>query len=370
MKRLTCCLLLFALLLSLPSCGDREKEYVELGIPSSARYETGEMAACPWDLFVYNGILYVGAGDYDKNAGPITVWGYDTNTEKWVDTGTLADEEVAKFLLIGDTLTVPGTDPQGDWSHGNYYQLKDGKWETSENVPDGIHMFDIVEYAGALFAGLGVVPGSSPIVRSLDGGKSFSPVPLKRDGADLDTSAYQEVVRVYDFFLCDGELYALFVNDAEPTFCFDLFRYAGDAFVYVSDMRAQVSYLKTSHRLINAKVTFKDKLFFTTGYLYTTENMKEIICLEPPHSKVVCDLLVDGDRLYVLSAETTEEGEGYRISVSSTKTGDPDDFKEEFYFYYSAPPLSFAKDGKTFYFGMGSMYEENASNGMILKVTP
>ena len=364
MKRLLGCLLLFALLFSLPSC-NREEEYVELGIPSSDRYDKGARAACPWDLFFHEDVLYVSAGDYDKNAGPIEVWGFDTRLEEWVNTGTLTDEEVSKFLFLGDVLTVPGTDPQGDWSHGSYYQLKDGEWVTSNNVPDGIHMFDMVEYEGALFAGLGVLPGKSPIARSLDGGKSFSPIQMKRDGALLDTSLY-ETVRVYDFFLCGGELYALFIYGTSAL-SFDLFRYTDGAFAYVSDMRANVSFLNISSKLTNAKVSFKDKLFFTTGYLYTSEDMKSFTRLEPPHATVVYDLLVDRNRLYVLSAEKAEEG--YRISVSSTKTGEPDDFKEEFYFYYSTPPLSFAKDGRNFYFGMGNKSDQNENNGMILKVT-
>lgn len=365
MKRLFVCFLLFALLFLLPSCS-REEKYEELGIPSSSTYKKGEMAACPWDLAFYNDVLYVGVGDYDKNAGPITVWGYDTDAEEWVETGTLPDEEVAKFLFIDDTLTVPGTDPKGDWGHGNYYQLKDGKWETSENVPDGVHMFDMVEYEGALFAGLGVLPGKSPIVRSLDGGESFAPVPMKRNGALLDTSLL-ETVRVYDFFVCDGELYAIFVNGTN-SLSFDLYHYTDGAFSYVGNMREKVSFLSISSKLTNAKVAFKDTLFFTTGYLYTTSDMKSFTRLEPPHATVVYDLLVDRNRMYVLAVEEAEEG--YRISVSSTRTGKPDNFREEFYFYYSTPPLSFAKDGKTFYFGMGNKHSQDENNGMILKVTP
>lgn len=344
-----------------------EATYVELGIPSSLQHDKDNRATCPWDLFFYDGILYVGAGDYDKNAGPITVWGYDTAKQKWIETGTLADEEVSKFLLIDGVLTVPGTDPQGDWSYGNYYQLKNGEWITYENVPDGIHMFDMVEYEGALFAGLGVLPGKSPVVRSVDGGESFSPIPLKRDGAILDTSIYQEVVRVYDFFVCGGELYALFIHDATDSLAFDLYRYTEGVFSYVGAIPDSLSFFNITSKLINAKVTFKDRLFFTTGYLYVADDMASLTTVTPPHSMVVYDLLVDGDRLYALSVE--KDTKDFRVSVSSTETGEAEDFKEEFYFYYSAPPISFEKDGQTFYFGMGDQSKQNENNGMILKVT-
>lgn len=324
----------------------------------------GSCAICPWDLFFYEDKLYIGAGDYDKNAGPIHVWAYDTETSAFVDTGTVPDEEVSKFLSLGDTVVIPGTDPQSDWSHGNYYVLENGAWSVCSQVEGGIHMFDMVEHEGYLFAGLGVLPGASPIVRSKDEGESFEPITMKKNGSAIDTSAY-EAVRVYDFFVCGRELYALFVYGTD-TILFDLFRYESGCFSYVGDWTSSISMLKISRKLVNSKATLGDKLYFATGCLYTTDDMNTFTVLQPPHATAVYDLLTDRRRLYVLSAEKTEEG--YRISVSSTKTGEADDFREEFYFYYSAPPISFEKKGDTFYFGMGSISEGNEKNGMILEV--
>lgn len=368
-KRLLRLSVLLLLILSLSSCGlfrhvAEELPYTELGIPSAADHEKGTRAICTWDLYLLDGMLYIGAGDYDKNAGPIRVWAYDTETDAFVDTGTVPDEEVAKFLLLGDSLVIPGTDPKDDWSHGNYYVLENGTWTVCSQVEGGIHMFDMAEYEGALFAGLGVLPGSYPIVRSDDGGKSFAPVSMKKDGHLIDTGAY-EAVRVYDFFVCNGVLYALLVYGTDTIF-FDIYRYDGEAFSYLCDWTSAISILRTSGKLVNGKASLTDKTFFTTGVLYATEDMVTYSRIQPPHATVVYDLLTDGKQLYTLSAEKAEEG--YRISVSSTKTGDADDFREEFYFYYSVPPLSFAKDGDTFYFGMGSMSEENNKNGMILRV--
>lgn len=369
MKRLTGCLLLFALLFSLSSCDwfDRKAEelpYTELGIPSSDVYEKGSRAICAWDLLFFKNKLYIGAGDYDKNAGPIHVFAYDTSTSSFTDTGTVPDEEVSKFLLLGGLPVIPGTDPQGDWSHGNFYRLENGVWQTHSQIPNGIHNFDMVEFDGKLFAGLGVLPGESPIAYSKDGGATFSPLPLKEDGEIIDTSLY-ETVRVYDFFVCGKTLYALFVYGNNTIF-FDLFRYERDHFSHVGEFGSGISLLKISGKLVNGKTNFKNKLFFTTGQLYATEDMQDFTLLQPQHATVVCDLLTDSNRLYALAAEKTDDG--YRISVSSTNTGDEEDFREEFYFFYSVPPISFEKVGNTFYFGMGSIGDENEKNGMILQV--
>lgn len=363
MKKILFVFLICILLLPLFGC-NREKEYIELGIPSSDQYEKGNRALCAWDLFLYDGKLYVGAGDYDKNAGPIQIWAYDTDAHLWLNSGTVPDEEVSKFLLLNGIPAIPGTDPKGDWSHGNYYLLTDGVWEICSQVENGIHMFDLTEYEGAIFAGLGVLPGKSPVVRSTDGGESFSPVSLYKDGATLDTSAY-ETVRVYDFFLCDGKLYALFIYGTD-TVLFDLFRYEDGGFHYLCDWTTEIAMLKISSKVVNAKVEFKDKLFFTTGLLYATEDMQSFERIQLENATVVYDLLVDGGRIYTLSATKSEDT--YRISVSSSKTGDTEDFREEFYFFYSVPPISFEKDGNTFYFGMGSIGEANDKNGMILSV--
>ncbi len=369
LKRLWRLSVLLLLTLSLSSCGwfnhvAEELPYTELGIPSSGVYEKGSRAICAWDLLFFKDKLYVGAGDYDKNAGPIHIFAYDKATLSFTDTGAVPDEEVSKFLLLGGLPVIPGTDPQGDWSHGNYYRLEDGTWKTHSQIPNGIHNFDMVEFDGKLFAGLGVLPGESPIAYSRDGGNTFSPLPLKEDGETIDTSLY-ETVRVYDFFVCGETLYALFVYGNNTIF-FDLFRYEGDHFSHVSEFGSGISLFKISGKLVNGKVNFKNKLFFTTGQLYVTENMEAVTLLQPPHATVVYDLLTDNGRLYTLVAEKTDDG--YRVSVSSTKTGGEDDFREEFYFYYSVPPISFEKVGNTFYFGMGSIGDENEKNGMILKV--
>lgn len=81
------------------------------------------MARCPWDIKVFEGKVYVGSGDYGANTGPIVIWAYDIASGKWVSTGSVRDEAVTSFKVIGGKLTIPGIDPMGTWSYGNVYQV-------------------------------------------------------------------------------------------------------------------------------------------------------------------------------------------------------------------------------------------------------
>ncbi len=361
MKKIFCSLICLLLCFSFFSCGD--SRYRELGIPSLANYEKGAAATYIPDMIIHSGKLYVGGGDYDKNAGPVTVWAYDLAQSQWQSTGVLTDEEIARFLLLDGKLTVPGTDPMGDWSSGNFYFLRDGAWESAV-IPAAVHNFDLIKYDGWLFAGLGVVPGGTPIVRSSDGGESFFPVSLYKEGALLDTSLY-ETVRVYDFLLCQGKLYALLVygNDA---LSFDLYRYDEGVFAYHCDFGKKTERLKISRKALLSKVSFGGKLFFTTGRLYATEDMQGFIPSSLNEEYTVHDLLVSDKKLYALCSK--KEKEGYRISVFRNKNGETDKFKEVLSFSYPAPPMSFAKSEDAFYIGIGTLIEETELNGMVLEV--
>lgn len=146
--------------------------YVELGIPTASRYSEGIRARCPWDMIVWNEKLYVGSGDYDSNSGPVDIWRYDTTKGVWENSGTVPDEEISRFCVIGDVLVAPGIDPTEDWTYGNYYKQDGEEWVKVRNISGGMHNFDMVEYNGSIFCGLGVASGEYPVVYSADDGKN------------------------------------------------------------------------------------------------------------------------------------------------------------------------------------------------------
>ena len=369
MKRVLGVSLLIVCLLHIAGCSVEKPTqniaYTELGVPSSSRYPDGTRARCPWDMIVWEGSLYIGGGDYDTNAGPVDIWAYNLETNTWHNSGTVPDEEVFRFCIIEDGLIAPGIDPTEDWTYGNYYELVNGEWTKHRTIPSGVHNFDMVEFDGWLFCGLGVPTGEYPIARSGDNGKTFSAVEMYKNGVPIDTSG-SEFVRVYDLFVFEDALYAVFYyGDSELVY--DLYRYEDGVFVFDNQWYQKIHQVKFSNHIIGGKVEYKGHMFFTAGYLYATDDMANFTRVVFPNDPVVYDIGVYNDSLYVLCGEKKEDGT-YTISVWKNRNQKVTSFSELFNFSYEIPPLSLTWHDSTFYIGMGDASEVQEKNGMVLQI--
>ena len=340
--------------------------YKDLGIPSSAQYETGVRARSPWDMAVWDGYLYVGAGDFDANAGPVTIWRYGQKTGEWESSEPLLEEEIDRFCVVDGKLVVPGIDPQEDWEFGNYYVLENGEWVKNRVLPDGVHTFDVVSYKGMIFAGLGVEEGKYPVVMSEDGGETFRHVELHKNGEPLDTST-REIVRVYNLFVIRDELYAFFLFRSARAGTIEIYKYSDGVFVYDNTWAGKIKIKSIAYLPVLSKPIYHDKLFFTTGNLYVTDDMENLTQIPFPNSETVFDIASANGKLYALCGEKLEDG-SIRVSVWMNSKGDDENFTESFYFEYPIPPLSLAVSGNTFYIGMANTPEENDLNGTILQI--
>ncbi len=352
---------------NLASCSTQQTvdsiSYVELGIPTAERYKEGISARSPWDMAIFDDKLYIGSGDYDTNSGPVDMWCYDLESETWSNSGTLLEEEIDRFCFIDGKLAVPGIDPQEDWSLGNYYILDNNQWIKYRSISGGLHTFDIVEFNNMIFAGLGVSSGSCPIVCSTDGGKTFNPVPLQKNGKDIQTSDSQKV-RVYDLFLFKNTLYAAFMyGDSEITY--DLYKYEDGVFEYDNQWYGKIHQIKFTNNIIAGKAAFGDNMFFTTGYLYATEDMRNFTRITFPDSQTVYDICKDEKYLYALCGSEQDEGK-YKISVYRNDGKSTTNFHKLFNFVYEVPPLSISCQDESFFIGMGNTNSTHDKNGMIL----
>ena len=340
-------------------------EYTELGIPLAAQYTDGVRARCPWDMILFKNRLYVGGGDYDSNAGPVNVCYYDLNTSQWVCEGTVDDEEINRFCLINGSLVIPGTDPRGNGIYGQFYTLEQDQWKTTQSIRGGLHNFDMVAYNGMVFAGLGVASGESPIVCSLDGGQTFSPVDMVKDGIPVDTSE-SALVRVYDLFILNDSLYAAF-RYGETEITYDLYKFQNGVFVFDNQWYQKIHQIRYTSNIIGGKAEFKGQLFFTTGYLYATSDMANFTRVVLPNNETVYDLYAENDCLYALCGAPQENG-GFEISIWANHTGEPTRFTELFRFAYDIPPISMVYRDGDIYIGMGDFQTSHDKNGMILHI--
>ena len=342
-------------------------EYLYLGTPLAERYTEGERARCALDLILYGNMLYAGSGDYDLNLGPAAIPRYALDLDTWYVDATVPDEEVNRFFVIDGKLVTPGIDPQEDWELGNYYVLsEDGEtWDTVRTIPNGIHTFDMVEYGEGIFVGCGVSAGAHPVRVSFDGGESFAPVEMRKDGTPVDTTAHA-TVRSYDFFVQDGVLYATLMLTNTSTY-YELYRYDSESnvFFYEADLRDTYRFYRNTFIYFDAKANFDGRLYLSTGALYDASNLTRPEIIPLGEGAQVVDLYLANGKLYALTFLPEEEG--YRIAVYA-KTSAETPFAECFNFHYSVPALSLAVDGVDFYLGMGSTRVPNAHNGDVLYV--
>ena len=342
-----------------------KKELVctELGIPSAQRFQDGIRARCVWDIKMWKGKLYVGGGDYNDNTGPTDIWCYDFKEKTWSNSGSVPDESVLRFVDLGGTLVAPGIDPQEDWSMGNYYALNDEGWQIYRNIPNSIHNFDMIKYDEKIFAGIGVEAGRSPIAYSVDNGQTFQPLEIYKDGAVFDTTGLG-VIRTYEFFTLNGTLYAI-VRYGENKANYDVYKYENGVMNYHSNLTEKIEFNSTTMNMFGGKVEFKDKFYFTTGYLYSSSDAISYEKIPVFDEGVVCDVLVDDSSMYLLCAKKKDEA--YALTIYKTNNGK--DFEEILSYDYSSPALSFEKSGNTYYVGMGYPAKTIETNGSVLAFT-
>jgi hypothetical protein len=158
----------------------------QLGNPAAKRYAAGgyTYAQNVWDLQAFDSRLYIGTGNANNdgpapNAGPVDVWSYDPTTNQFASEYVAPDEQIGRFRLVNGELVIPGWDPQEDWSLGNFYRLRDGKWSKIRSIPRAIHTYDVLAFKGALFAangGWAVRNGfdAATVTRSVDDGLTWT----------------------------------------------------------------------------------------------------------------------------------------------------------------------------------------------------
>lgn len=347
------------------SVGQSLYAITDLGVPTAAHY-TKTPPRTPWDMQIYQGKLYIGAGDYDANSGNTPIYALDLETQTWDDTGTLLNEAVTGLAVLEDTFYIPGTDPTtNSWAYGNYYHKDGQNWQIHDNLPGAVHTFDIASYKGNLFFGIGTANATvSPVKISKDNGATYQDVAFYRDGKNQIGDQTYRYFRVYNFFQLKGDLYCLLAaaknEDTRET---GFYRYTGTYFERLEGTPMNRSNLWQV--LIGESVTLKDRCYFATGHFYQTEDFhtyKEIIF---PEQDYVTDFVTAGDYLYVLTAKQVQN-ETYINTIWRFIPDTEEQIKLTSFQTEGGFGLSLEKDGAAFYVGLG----QGSDAGRILKIEP
>ena len=366
-KKIIALLVITITLISITGC----QEIKDLGVPTIKRYPSGETVRCIWDTKVYDGKVYVGMGDYDKNTHPSDVWAYDIKKRKWVLTCSVDDEAIIRFIeLGGNVLVAPGTDPSEDWEMGNYYILQNGKWQKQRVLPNVIHNFDIIDYDGKRMYGVGADYGLLPAIYTEDNGKTFKTFEFFKNGEPYLVKS-EDYARGYEFFEVFSELYLLVhhtyveIQKASAS----IFKYKDGAFYYYCDGREFFTASRINMTITPAKAPFRNNYFYCTDYLYytkETETFKTKWKVELPNGERVSDFVIHNGEMYILSF-IEKETEGYTVTIYKTQTG-VSDFNKVYSFDYGVPPISFDVYNKYAYVGMGDRKTVSDLNGKVLRI--
>lgn len=349
-------------------------KYTSLGAPAEEYYSAAanRLARCAWDMTIYDGRLYVGCGDYNRNTGESPVLSCSLeDLGNWVEETIIPDEQVGRFVNINGVLTIPGYDPVGSAKYASYYECIDGEWVQHNNLPDGLHNFDVTWFQGRMYAAIGAADGNSPIAYTEDG-ETFLTLPLYKNGEPV-VCISNSVVRSSNLYVLGDELYADFwYEEGENSrAAFEMYHYNAeeDRFDFVADLKSSThgGMYSSAGLPLWEKAAVNDKMFLTTGYLYYTTDFAQYTQVTMPNDAIVYDMQAFGGRLYLLTAY--QSGDKYKTVVYSTTAADPSDLRTEATLTYDLPPTAFVLNETNIFIGMGYWKDLGANgNGTILQM--
>ena len=338
--------------------------YDDIGTPYAEYYTDEQMnSRLAEDMVVFDGRLYVGAGDYGMNTGPLPVMSYDLKNKVWEGSEELIqDEQIKRFEIIDGSLVILGTDPKDGWSQGSYYIPYDGAWETVSALPGGVHCFDAITVGDETLFGLGVTHKNSPVVRF--DGEEYTPVEFLREGV-CPYFSQNEIIRVYNLFTYKGVTYAFLSLDAvdesgKKIYFMDLYAYDGESFNYVCGSLP-------SEDLREVAVTDSKVFFIIDNALLSSEDLVNFSATSPAADTTPIDIMNYGGNVYLLGAKPTETGGFHNAVFKLNKDGI---FEIVRTFKTTSEVNSFCRDEDYFYVSLGKRdsVSETSSAGTVLKI--
>lgn len=333
-----------------------------------------------WDMQVFNGSIYLGHGNSSNygpaiNAGPIDIIKYNPVSNKFIKEFTVDEEQIDIFKIINGKLYIPGHDSRDSWEFGNFYSLNSGKWNKIRTVPEAIHMYDITDYNGKLYAATGS-DGFGEVVSSEDYGQTWEAVKAA-------TRFITYGMRAYTLFEFKDKLYATSILTNTNNVSYNNLLCVDGSKVSVvdingkkmfPDMEGKAKILKLVH-----PVVFNDTLLYIAGEadndhqnipiaIYTSTeigNAKKVTFCDS--SAVPYDILVRDSSVYVL---TSVKDSTNKFKNTVYQSDDLNTWDEIFYFTSDAFTRSFEELNGDFYLGLGcdTAYMPQ-STGSILKVS-
>lgn len=339
-------------------------DIIRLGNPLQDKYPNGEAIYSRniWDMQLFADKIFLGAGNSSnqgpsQNSGPVPIIAYNLAKNKFDHEEVIADEQIDLYKVMDNKLYVPGHDATQNWKWGNFYQRTlEGKWSMYRNVPNALHLYDLIFREGKLFAGIGLYEGAAVGITS-DMGKNWEIIPLGKS-------------RVYSFLPVGDKLLALKKFKRTSKTYFSVAQYLQDG---TFSARFDISmfkmfpdtHLKYTYGRVVRVLPVGERTLYIGGYKYNDhqvlpfglyiasfeENRFKAERIKLKKGLKPRDIIMRGTKLYLLAQE--EENDSTIIRVLETSMENLLEWKELFHFNYPTFARSFERTENAFYFGMG-----------------
>ena len=361
-----------------------------------------------WDLQAFEGKIYLGGGSTVSNAGPINVWAYDSNSQKFVREYTVDEEAIEHYRVFDDRLYIPAADPtQGD--RNKFYRKEtDGQWQKYVSpVVKLAHVRDLIKTNDddILMVGNNRQPGKqssngTAIATATESGLLFKSAGIdnvRSKGITLtdfnwffSTFEYQQRVFATNSLLRDADNYpgvAAEYNPKSKQFVLD-FDLHTDEFIPRNLIRRSKYGIEVIYRLWNP-VEFQNYLVYpvrsysiapknyrqaymnSIGFFYKSgmgNSPKEV---KLPRKALGEDVLVIDDELYVLANKKRRDDKFVVYVYKTDRLDRRIKWQQVVKFNSANKARSFEYLDGTFYFGLGQDYGEAIANsGDLLSYTP
>jgi len=333
---------------------------VKLGNPQrDNRFSKDNVGDClarsVWDMQLYEGRIYVGAGDWISNRGPIDIWSFGPappgSNAGFHKEFTIDGEAVETFRVYGNTLYVPDIDPREPHDLGNLYMKSAGKWTKRRTIPGGVHVFDTAAFQGKLYVVTHCKTGAG-LFESQDQGRTWRLCPVP-DERSYPENKFHGLARLGDsLLLFPGNLnqsfYRYTSGRIERVFC-PLYPDAKRGWPRrLKNFAGGVLYAPQVYGLTRAHPLY---------YLGDLGHGARVV--EAFESAVVQDILVRDSTCYVLASPILAREEAEKatqaIKGSIYRSRDLRQWTRIASLEVPGRPCSFELMGGTFYVGLGSL---------------
>ncbi len=332
---------------------------VKIGNPGLKQFPNDNFEDCfarsVWDMYRYDGRVYVGVGDFWRNRGPIDVWSFDA-AGSFKKEYTVAEEQVHLFREYDGKLFIPGMDAT-KYNDGNLY-INDGNvWQKTGIILHALHVYDVAFFEESIYVTVSG-NGYSEFLKSSNMGQSWESLRKYSD------AGFRELIALDDSLLILGTR-----SNRQPC----IYRYIDGNL----ETLETVPFPNMNRGVIHSRIVrFRRGVLYIGDYspfylksssslIFLGDFDAGIVVIEEFQKRSVRDIVIRGGTCYILTASKS----GGVLQGCIHSSSDLETWIKLVEFAVPAMPYSLELLEGSFYVALGhSVESQSAESGSIYRV--